>query len=121
MSTFNGKARRIVRHNRLRSKISGTSERPRLAVYRSISHIYAQLIDDVEGSTIASASSLENDLRTQGKNPGKITISKVVGESIGKKAKDKGISEIVFDRGGYKYHGRVKAVADGARDAGLKF
>ena len=121
MSTSNGKARRIVRHNRLRSKISGTSDRPRLAVYRSISHIYAQLIDDVEGNTIASASSLENELKTQGKDSGKITISKVVGESIGRKAKDKGISEIVFDRGGYKYHGRVKAVAEGAREAGLKF
>ena len=120
MSTSNGKARRIVRHNRLRSKISGTSDRPRLAVYRSISHIYARLIDDVEGNTIASASSLENELKTQGKDSGKITISKVVGESIGRKAKDKGISEIVFDRGGYKYHGRVKAVAEGAREAGLK-
>ena len=121
MSTSNGKARRVVRHNRLRSKISGTSQRPRLAVYRSISHIYAQLIDDVEGNTIASASSLETGIKTQAEESGKIPISKVVGESIGKKAKDKGISEIVFDRGGYKYHGRVKAVADGAREAGLKF
>ena len=121
MSTSNGKARRVVRHNRLRSKISGTPQRPRLAVYRSISHIYAQLIDDVEGNTIASASSLETGIKTQGEESGKIPISKVVGECIGKKAKDKGISEIVFDRGGYKYHGRVKAVADGAREAGLKF
>ena len=121
MSTSNGKNRRVIRHNRLRSKISGTPQRPRLAVYRSISHIYAQLIDDVEGNTIASASSLENELRTQGKEPGKISISKVVGESIGKKAKDKGISEIVFDRGGYKYHGRIRSFAEALRKGGLTF
>jgi large subunit ribosomal protein L18 len=117
MSATNGKMRRVVRHKRLRSKISGTAERPRLAVYRSISHIYAQLIDDVEGSTIAAASSLEN----KDKDSGKISISKVVGESIGRRAAEKGISEIVFDRGGHKYHGRIKAVAEGAREAGLKF
>jgi large subunit ribosomal protein L18 len=123
MSALNGKMRRVVRHKRLRSKISGTAERPRLAVYRSISHIYAQLIDDVEGSTIAAASSLENELKDKDKDKdsGKISISKVVGESIGRRASEKGISEIVFDRGGYKYHGRIKAVAEGAREAGLKF
>jgi large subunit ribosomal protein L18 len=119
MSATNGKMRRVVRHKRLRSKISGTAERPRLAVYRSISHIYAQLIDDVEGSTIAAASSLEN--KDKDKDSGKISISKVVGESIGRRAAEKGISKIVFDRGGYKYHGRIKAVAEGAREAGLKF
>ena len=123
MSALNGKMRRVVRHKRLRSKISGTAERPRLAVYRSISHIYAQLIDDVEGSTITAASSLENELKDKDKDKdsGKISISKVVGESIGRRAAEKGISEIVFDRGGYKYHGRIKAVAEGAREAGLKF
>ena len=86
MSTSNGKMRRVVRHKRLRSKISGTAERPRLAVYRSISHIYAQLIDDVKGSTIAAASSLENGLNDKEKDAGKISISKVVGEFIGKRA-----------------------------------
>lgn len=121
MSALNGKMRRMIRHNRLRSKISGTAERPRLAVYRSISHIYAQLINDVEGSTIAAASSLENELKDKDTDSGKILISKVVGESIGMRAAEKGISEIVFDRGGYKYHGRIKAVAEGAREAGLKF
>ncbi|HIA75436.1 MAG TPA: 50S ribosomal protein L18 [Dehalococcoidia bacterium] len=123
MSASNGKMRRVVRHNRLRSKISGTAKRPRLAVFRSISHIYAQLIDDVEGSTITAASSLENELKDKDKDKdsGKISISKVVGESIGRRAAEKGISEIVFDRGGYKYHGRIKAVAEGAREAGLKF
>ena len=121
MSASNGKMRRVVRHKRLRSKISGTAERPRLAVYRSISHIYAQLIDDVKGSTIAAASSLENGLNDKEKDAGKISISKVVGEFIVKRAAEKGISEIVFDRGGYKYHGRIKAVAEGAREAGLKF
>lgn len=121
MPTSNGKMRRIVRHERLRSKISGTAKRPRLAVYRSIAHIYAQLIDDDQGTTVASASSLENELKDQNIGSGKISISRIVGESIGKKAVGKGISEIVFDRGGYKYHGRVKAVADGAREAGLKF
>ena len=121
MSASNGKMRRVIRHNRLRSKISGTAARPRLAVFRSISHIYAQLIDDVEGSTIAAASSLENELKDKDKDSGKISISKVVGESIGRRAAEKGISEIVFDRGGYKYHGRIKAVAEGAREAGLKF
>lgn len=123
MSALNGKMRRVIRHKRLRSKISGTAARPRLAVYRSISHIYAQLIDDVEGSTIAAASSLENELKDKDKDKdsGKISISKVVGESIGRRAAEKGISEIVFDRGGYKYHGRIKAVAEGAREAGLKF
>ena len=123
MSALNGKMRRVVRHNRLRSKISGTAKRPRLAVFRSISHIYAQLIDDVEGSTITAASSLENELKDKDKDKdsGKISISKVVGESIGRRAAEKGISEIVFDRGGYKYHGRIKAVAEGAREAGLKF
>ena len=123
MSASNGKMRRVVRHNRLRSKISGTAKRPRLAVFRSISYIYAQLIDDVEGSTITAASSLENELKDKDKDKdsGKISISKVVGESIGRRAAEKGISEIVFDRGGYKYHGRIKAVAEGAREAGLKF
>lgn len=121
MSDARGKLRRVIRHNRLRSKISGTAERPRLAVYRSITHIYAQIIDDVKGNTIVSASSLEDEIKDQGKESGKIQISKVVGEVIGKKAVEKGISEIVFDRGGYKYHGRVKAVAEGARESGLKF
>ena len=94
---------------------------PRLVVFRSNLNIYAQLIDDDQGTTVASASSLENELKDQNTGSGKISISRIVGESLGKKAVGKGISEIVFDRGGYKYHGRVKAVADGAREAGLKF
>ena len=109
---------RLHRHVRVRGKISGTAERPRLCVFRSLNHIYAQLIDDVKGVTIASASSVEKDFGLSGGNK---EAAKKVGEIIAKRAADKGISDVVFDRGGYIYHGRVKELAEGAREGGLKF
>lgn len=109
---------RIKRHNRVRNKISGTPERPRLNVFRSAKHIYAQLIDDINGVTLVSASSLEKDFEGNGGNK---EAAKKVGQMIAKKAVDKGISEVVFDRSGYLYHGRVLELAEGARECGLKF
>ncbi|RIK44250.1 MAG: 50S ribosomal protein L18 [Chloroflexi bacterium] len=110
------------RHLRVRAKVSGSAERPRLNVFRSSAHIYAQLIDDTRGVTLAAASSLEPgfaDRLSDGTT--KTDKAKVVGALIAERAKDAGISKVVFDRGGFKYHGRVKAVADGAREAGLEF
>ena len=112
------KAARAKRHTRVRAKVSGTPECPRLNVFRSAKHIYAQLIDDVNGVTLASASSLSKDFEGNGGNK---DGAKKVGELIAKHAADKGISEVVFDRGGYLYHGRVKELAEGAREGGLKF
>lgn len=109
---------REARHRRVRAKISGTPERPRLNVFRSSKHIYAQLIDDVNGVTLASASSMEKDFDANGGNK---DGARKVGELIAKHAVAKGITEVVFDRGGYLYHGRVKELADGARENGLKF
>ena len=109
---------RLHRHVRVRGKISGTEQCPRLNVYRSRSHIYAQVIDDVKGVTIAAASSVEKDFGMTGGNK---EAAKKVGEMIAKRAADKGVSEVVFDRGGYIYHGRVKELAEGAREGGLKF
>jgi large subunit ribosomal protein L18 len=106
------------RHSRIRGKISGSTTRPRLCVYRSLKNIYAQVIDDVTGKTLVAASSLDKDFDTYGGNK---DAAKIVGEAVAKKAIDKGITEVVFDRGGYLYHGRVKELADGARAAGLKF
>jgi large subunit ribosomal protein L18 len=103
---------------RIRSKVTGTTERPRLAVFRSLKHIYAQVIDDSTGKTIASASSRDKDSSTRGANT---AAAKAVGALIAKKAKDKGITQVVFDRGGYLYHGNIKALADAARENGLKF
>ena len=110
---------RIRRHNRLRRKISGTAARPRLAVFRSNRHISAQLIDDEAGRTLASASTLESELRAG--DTGGVDAASTVGSLIGERAKAAGIDTVVFDRGGVKYHGRVAAVADAAREAGLKF
>lgn len=107
---------RLKRHARVRKKISGTAARPRLNVFRSTKHIYAQLIDDVAGVTLASASSME-----KGFEGGNKEAAKKVGMAIARKAQEKGISEIVFDRSGYIYHGRVKELAEGAREGGLKF
>lgn len=118
MSNNKSSARQKIRY-RIRKKISGTSASPRLAVFRSNSDIYAQLIDDSNGVTIAAASSRQKDISAQ-KAP-KIEKSKLVGEAIGRKASELGIKKVVFDRSGYIYHGRVKAVADGAREAGLEF
>ena len=107
------------RHVRVRKNVRGTAERPRLVVYRSNTGIYAQVVNDREGRTLASASSLEKDLATEGK--GKIGIASAVGKLVGERAKSAGISSVVFDRGGNRYTGRVAALADGAREAGLKF
>ena len=109
---------RQKRHLRVRKHIAGTAERPRLNVFRSLSHVYAQVIDDINGVTIVAASSKDKDFSTYG---GNIEAAKAVGEAVAKRALDKGITEVVFDRGGYIYHGRVAALAEAAREAGLKF
>ena len=110
-----------MRHARVRRKIGGTSERPRLSVYRSLNHVYAQVIDDSQGVTIASASSLENAIKSQMDSKRKVDVAELVGSLVGERAKEKGVSQVVFDRGGYRYHGRVKALADAARKGGLVF
>lgn len=117
---FRALARRR-RHIRVRKHISGTPERPRLAVYRSLRHLHAQIIDDTAGHTLVAASSTEPGLADQLKGKSKSEIAKVVGELLGQRAAEAGITNIVFDRGGFPYHGRVKAFAEGARSAGLKF
>ncbi len=109
---------RLRRHKRIRAKISGTSARPRLAVFRSNTNIYAQIIDDENGVTLLSASTLEKEFEGYG---GNIEAAKAVGTMIAKKALERGITDVVFDRGGYVYHGRVQALADAAREGGLKF
>ena len=114
----NSEKARLKRHARVRSKISGTAARPRLDVFRSNSYIYAQLIDDVNGVTLAAASSNEKDF---GENAGNCEGAHKVGQLIAERAAAKGITEVVFDRGGYIYHGRVKELAEGAREGGLKF
>lgn len=105
-------------HRRIRRKLSGTPERPRLAVFRSVGHIYAQVIDDVKGATLVSASSVDKNAKTNG---GNVAAAKTIGKLVAERAKEKGIKSVVFDRGGYQYHGRVKALADAAREAGLEF
>lgn len=112
---------RKKRHTRVRYKVSGTAERPRLNVSRSIQHIYAQLIDDESGRTLAATSTTDKTLRSTLKSGGNIEAATAVGKRIAEIGKDKGINAVVFDRGGYKYHGRIKALADGAREGGLKF
>ena len=114
----NTKAQRLHRHKRVRSKVSGTSERPRLNVFRSETNIYAQVIDDTKGVTLVSASSLEKGFEGTGSN---CEAAKKVGQAVAERAKAKGIEAVVFDRGGYLYHGRVKALAEGAREGGLQF
>ena len=109
---------RQKRHLRVRNHISGTAERPRLNVFRSLSNIYAQVIDDVNGVTLVSASTKDKDFQNYG---GNVEATKAIGEAIAKRAQEKGITEVVFDRGGYVYHGRVAALAEAAREAGLKF
>ena len=112
----NSNQARLRRHARVRRKISGTAARPRLNVFRSSKHIYAQIIDDVTGTTLASASTMDKDFTSYG---GNIEAAKAVGELVAKRAIEKGIKEVVFDRGGYIYHGRVKELADAAREGGL--
>lgn len=119
--TSTEKIARLRRHRRVRKKITGTAERPRLSVFRSANHIYAQLIDDTKGVTIASASTLDDDVKSKAGTGGNIEAAKLVGEIIAKRASEKKIDQVVFDRGGFLYHGRVKALADAAREAGLKF
>ena len=109
------------RHKRLRYKLSGTSQKPRLNVFRSNSNIYAQVIDDTKSTTLVAASSLDKDVKDQLESTLNKDVAKVVGKVIGEKALSKGIDTVVFDRGGYIYHGRIKELADGAREAGLKF
>lgn len=124
MAQLTRRERRERRHKRVRKRVFGTPERPRLNVFRSVKHIYAQIIDDTQGHTLVSASSLDKEIKAlrDGKNHGgDIEAARLVGELIGRRALEKGITKVVFDRGGYKYHGRVKALADAARSAGLEF
>ncbi len=105
-------------HERIRRKLRGTAERPRLAVFRSVAHIYAQVIDDSAGATLVSASSVDKAAKTNG---GNLAAAKAIGKAVAERAREKGIKRVVFDRGGYQYHGRVKALAEAARAAGLEF
>jgi large subunit ribosomal protein L18 len=114
------RAARLRRHTRVRRAISGTAERPRLDVFRSLNHIYAQIIDDTAGHTLVAASDVEKELRTNGKKK-KTEVAEAVGEALAKRAKEKGIQTVIFDRGGFKFHGRVKALAEAARKGGLTF
>ncbi|HEU5409711.1 MAG TPA: 50S ribosomal protein L18 [Candidatus Acidoferrales bacterium] len=108
-------------HRRMRQSLAGSEERPRLCVYRSVKHIRVQVIDDAKGHTLASASSLDGDVKKQIKGGGNIASAKIVGKVIAERAKAAGVERVVFDRGGYQYHGRVQALAEAAREAGLKF
>ncbi len=112
---------RVIRHARVRKKVSGTEQRPRLSVYRSTNHIYAQLIDDVKGNTLCAASTLEKDIAAKVADLSKSEAAKEVGKAVAEKALKLGYKEVVFDRGGYLYTGRVQALAEGAREAGLEF
>lgn len=114
-------ANRLSRHQRVRNKVTGTPERPRLNVYRSLTNIYAQLIDDVAGKTLVAASSLDKEIKDQVSQTGNAEAAKLVGQLVGKRALEKGIDTVTFDRGGNIYHGRIQALAEGAREAGLKF
>jgi len=109
------------RHKRIRSRVSGTAERPRLNVYRSLTNIYAQVIDDLSGQTLASASTIDSAVVAQLTGKNKVEAAKIVGQMVAERAKAAGISAVVFDRGGYQYHGRVAALAEGAREGGLNF
>lgn len=124
-TVYNQPNRRLTRnrrHLRLRTKIAGSPERPRLAVFRSLHHIYAQVIDDTKGATLVSASTLDPEIKkTLSGNPGNTTGAKAVGKAIAQRALAKGLKKVVFDRGGHLYHGRVKALAEAAREAGLEF
>jgi large subunit ribosomal protein L18 len=114
-------AARIKRHYRIRNKINGTAQQPRLAVFRSNQHIYAQVIDDTASTTLVAASTMESDIASKLDSTSNTAAAEAVGEAVAKKALEKGITEVVFDRGGYVYHGKIKALADAAREAGLKF
>ena len=115
------RAARVRRHARVRKRVNGTETRPRLAVFRSLSHIYAQVIDDVTRVTIVSASDMEAAMKDKGKGTKKSDVATLVGDTVAQRAKEKGITKVVFDRGGYPFHGRIKALAEAARKAGLEF
>jgi large subunit ribosomal protein L18 len=121
MANKSRSASRERRHLRVRKKVYGTTNSPRLSVFRSVSEIYAQVIDDMEGNTLVSASSIDNELRNKMNGLKKIEQARLVGKAVAERAKDKGIEMVVFDRGGFRYTGRVKALADGAREGGLDF
>jgi large subunit ribosomal protein L18 len=121
MAKQTSSAARIMRHTRLRKTLSGSPERPRLCVFRSLEHIYVQVIDDSRGATLAQASTIDTELKAPSAEKAKLAQAEMVGKAIAKRAIDAGIKEVVFDRGGYKYHGRVKALAEAARAAGLSF
>jgi large subunit ribosomal protein L18 len=121
MAKYVGREARERRHERIRRNIHGTADRPRLSVFRSLQHIYAQVIDDDQGCTVAAASSLDPELREHLNDLNKSQQAAQVGQLVAQRALAKGLSKVVFDRGGYPYHGRVKALADGAREAGLEF
>ncbi len=119
-----GEKERIARkrrHRRVRAKISGTPTRPRLNIYRSLGNIYAQVIDDTAGHTLAAASTVDRELREKVEGKNKTEAAKLVGELVARRAREAGVTQVVFDRGGYRFHGRVKALADAAREAGLEF
>ncbi len=121
VSKLSRNAHRQRVHLRVRTRVEGTPERPRLCVYRSLNHIYAQVIEDRTGRTLVSASSVDKEMRKQMKGGGNIAAAKVIGKAVAERAKAAGIEHVVFDRGGYKYHGRIRALAEAAREAGLKF
>jgi large subunit ribosomal protein L18 len=121
MAKYNRRASRTRRHDRVRASVTGTPERPRLNVFRSLMHIYAQVIDDSTGHTLVSASTIDAEVRSQMVGKKKAEQAKLVGQIVAQRAQAKGLKLVVFDRGGYRYHGRVKAVADGAREGGLEF
>ena len=121
MAKMNRAESRVRRHRRVRKHIVGTSERPRLNIFRSDAEIYAQVIDDKAGNTLAAASSIDHELREKLSGKNKTEQARLVGQMVGERAKNKGISQVIFDRGGFRYIGRVKALADGARESGLDF
>ena len=121
MAKYNSHTSRIRRHTRVRAKVSGSPERPRLCIFRSLNHIYAQVIDDIAGRTLAAASSTETELAGKSKGKNKKETADLVGSLIAERASKNGVKQVVFDRGGYQYHGRIKALADAARKAGLEF
>jgi len=117
----NRKELRQARHSRVRKKVSGTPDRPRLNVYRSLNNIYAQIVNDEDGRTVVSASTLDPEVKGQIKSGGNVEAARAVGELVAKRAQEKGIKQVVFDRGGYIFHGRVKTLAEAARSGGLEF
>ena len=121
MAKFNRKVSRDRRHTRIRRRVQGTETRPRLSVFRSLTNVYAQVIDDTKGITLVSASSLDEEIKKAADGKKKTDVSKMVGALVAKRAKEKGVTMVAFDRGGFKYHGRVKALAEAVREQGLKF